>query len=203
MRPAFLFPALVLTVSALAACRGQTTEDAPIVPIRNMYNQPKYSTQQESEFFEDHRTMRPPVDGVISREDEIDVRIATGKLEDNTGYVLVVPPEVVSRAGGMDAMLSRGKERYGIFCTPCHGLAGAGDGIVVKRNAGMPPPPTYHQDRIRHMPDGQLYATIENGVRNMPAYGPQTTVMDRWAIVEYVRALQVSQAQVALGEKKP
>ena len=190
-------PLVFAALGALAGCRGQTTEDAPIVPIRNMYQQPKYSTQQESEYFSDHRTMRPPVDGVISREEEIDPKIAHGVTD--TGYVLVVPPEVVTRAGGMDAMLARGKERYGIYCTPCHGLTGAGDGVVVKRGVGMPPPPTYHQDRIRHMPDGQVYATIENGIRNMPPYGPQLSVQDRWAIVEYVRALQVSQAV----EKKP
>jgi mono/diheme cytochrome c family protein len=193
-------PLIFAAFGALAGCRGQTTEDSPIVPIRNMFNQPKYSMQQESEYFDDHRTMRPPVDGVISREEEIDPKIAHGTTD--TGYVMVVPPEVVTRSGGMDAMLARGKERYGIYCTPCHGLTGAGDGIVVKRNVGMPPPPTYHQDRIRHMPDGQLFATIENGVRNMPAYGPQIPTQDRWAIVEYVRALQVSQAQAAM-EKKP
>jgi mono/diheme cytochrome c family protein len=194
---------IALAVAALAGCRGETTEDTPFVPIRNMYNQPKYSTQQESAYYDDHRNMRPPVDGVISREEEIDPRIAHGLLEDNTGYVLVVPPEVVQKSGGMDSMLARGKERFGIFCTPCHGLSGAGDGIVIKRNVGMIPPPTFHQDRIRHMPDGQVFATIENGIRNMPAYGPTVPTMDRWAIVEYVRALEVSQAQVASVEKKP
>lgn len=190
-------PLIFAAIGALAGCRGQTSEDSPIVPIRNMYQQPKYSMQQESEYFDDHRNMRPPVDGVISREEEIDPKIAHGVTD--TGYVMVVPPEVVTRAGGMDAMLARGKERYNIYCTPCHGLTGAGDGIVIKRNAGMVPPPTYHQDRLRHMPDGQVYATIEYGVRNMPPYGPQIPTQDRWAIVEYVRALQVSQAV----EKKP
>jgi len=194
---------IALATAALAGCRGETSEDPPLVPIRNMYDQPKYMMQEESAYYDDHRNMRPPVDGVISREEEIDSRIAHGLLEDNTAYVLVVPPEVVQKAGGMDAMLARGKERYGIYCTPCHGLSGAGDGIVIKRNAGMPPPPTFHQDRIRHMPDGQVFATIENGVRNMPAYGPAVPTMDRWAIVEYVRALEVSQAQVASVEKKP
>jgi mono/diheme cytochrome c family protein len=196
-RHSLTLPLMFAAFGAIAGCRGQTSEDTPIVPIRNMYHQPKYSMQQESDYFADHRNMRPPVVGVISREEEIDPKIAHGVTD--TGYVMVVPPEVVTRAGGMDAMLARGRERYTIFCTPCHGLAGAGDGAVVKRNAGMPPPPTYHQDRIRHMPDGQLFATIENGVRNMPAYGPQIPTQDRWAIVEYVRALQVSQAV----EKKP
>jgi mono/diheme cytochrome c family protein len=201
---------IAVTIAAIAGCRGQTSEDPPIVPIRNMYHQPKYEMQQEGAFFEDGRAMRPPVEGAISREMEIDPRLAHGRLDDDTGYVLTIPQEEVERHGGMDRMLARGQERYGIYCTPCHGLDGSGQGIVVKR--GLVQPPTYHQDRIRHMPDGQLYATIENGVRNMPAYGPQIPTNDRWAIVAYVRALQLSQQGVSGGptptptkpeEKKP
>ena len=191
--------ALLLVFSALAACRGQTAEDPPIVPIRNMYNQPKYEMQQQGEFFEDERAMRSPVEGTISRETEIDPRIAHGRLDDDTGYVLTIPQEAIDKLDGMDHMLKRGQDRFGIYCTPCHGLDGSGQGMVVKH--GFVPPPTYHQDRLRHMPDGQLYATIENGVRNMPAYGPQIPTFDRWAIVAYVRALQISQQ--AVPEKKP
>jgi mono/diheme cytochrome c family protein len=142
--------------------------------------------------------MRPQVEGTISREEEIDPRVAHGLNEDGSSYVMTIPQEAVDHFGGMDHTLARGQERFGIYCTPCHGLDGAGGGIVAKR--GMVPPPTYHQDRIRHMPDGQLYATIENGVRNMPAYGPQVPTFDRWAIVAYVRALEISQDR---PEKKP
>jgi mono/diheme cytochrome c family protein len=187
-----------LSVAALLACRGQTSPDPPIVPIRNMYDQPKYEMQSAGEFFEDTRAMRPPVEGTIPREEEIDPRIAHGMQEDESTYVLTIPQEAIDHFGGMDHTLARGQERFGIYCTPCHGLDGAGHGIVARR--GMVPPPTYHQDRIRHMPDGQLYATIEHGVRNMPAYGPQIPTFDRWAIVAYVRALQISQAP---SEKKP
>ncbi len=190
----------VVAAAALAGCRGQTSEDPPIVPIRNMYDQPKYQIQGEGAFYKDGRSMRPVPANVVARDQEVDPRIAHGRLEDNSGYVLLIPQESIDRFGGMDKMLARGQERYGIYCTPCHGLTGAGDGIVVKR--GMQVPPTYHQDRIRHMPDGQLYATIENGIRNMPAYAAQTTPQDRWAIVAYVRALQVSQAQVAAAPEK-
>ncbi len=196
---------VALTVSALLACRGQTSEDPPIVPIRNMYAQPKYMTQQGGEFFEDGRAMRPQVEGSISRETEIDPRIAHGRLDDDTGYVLTIPQEALDRLGGMDRTLARGQERFGIFCAPCHGIDGAGQGLIVKH--GLIQPPSYHQDRIRHMPDGQLFATIENGLRNMPAYGPQIPTFDRWAIVAYVRALQISQQDVAPSlpptEKKP
>ncbi len=187
-----------LSVAVLAACRGQTSPDPPVVPIRNMYDQPKYDMQSVGAFFADERAMRPQVEGTISREEEIDPRVAHGLNEEGNGYVMTIPQEAIDHFNGMDATLARGKERYGIYCTPCHGLDGAGLGIVARR--GMVPPPTYHQDRIRHMPDGQLYATIENGVRNMPAYGPQVPTFDRWAIVAYVRALEIAQAR---PEKKP
>lgn len=186
--------------SLLGACRGQTSDQPPITWIRNMYHQPKYMMQQDNTFFADGRNMRPPVAGSIAREEEIDPRIAHGRLPDQTGYVLVIPQPEVDHFGGMDRMLARGQERFGIYCAVCHGLDGAGNGLAVQR--GMTPPPTYHQDRLRHMPDGQVFATIENGVRNMPAYGPQIPTDDRWAIVAYVRALQLSQANVA-PEKKP
>jgi mono/diheme cytochrome c family protein len=194
-------------VPFLGACRGQTSEDPPIVPIRNMYDQPKYEMQQAGEFFADNRAMRPEVEGTISREEEIDPRVAHGRLEDDTGYVLNIPQEALDKFGGMERTLVRGQERFGIYCTPCHGLDGSGLGMAVKH--GFVQPPTYHSDRLRHVPDGQIYATIENGIRNMPAYGPQIPTFDRWAIVAYVRALQLSQQGVTQNapapapEKKP
>ncbi|MBX3190968.1 MAG: cytochrome c [Labilithrix sp.] len=184
---------------ALAAigCRGQTSKETPIFGIRNMYDQPKYLVQEESAFFADHRTMRPLVDGVVARDEELDLRIAQGRLEDQTGYVLEIPKEVVARMGGMDPMLARGKARYGIYCQPCHDATGAGQGLVKKRavasGATAFVPPTFHQDRLRHAPDGQIFATITNGKSNMPPYGNQIPISDRWAIVAYVRALQIAQ----------
>lgn len=190
---------IAMTASAVVACRGQTSDEPPITWIRNMYHQPKYEMQSYGAYYEDERAMRPPVDGTISRETPIDPRVAHGRLEDDTGYVPTIPQEAIERNGGMQQMLARGQERFGIYCAVCHGFDGAGQGMVVKHGFVMPP--TYHQDRIRHMPDGQLYATIENGVRNMPAYGPQVPTYDRWAIVAYVRALQISQAKAT--EKNP
>ncbi len=100
-------------------------------------------------------------------------------------------------ATGIEALTVRGKARYGIYCTPCHGNTGNGNGIVKKRavasGATAFVPPTFHQDRIRHMPDGQLFATITNGKNNMPPYAMQIPVNDRWAIVAYVRALQIAE----------
>jgi cytochrome c5 len=191
-----------LLAPSLMACRGQTSKDEPIVGIRNMYDQPKYDVQEESSFFADHRTMRPLVDGVISTEEEVDPRIAQGRLEDQSGYVLTIPAEVVSdpKNGGIEKMAERGKARYGIYCAPCHDGTGNGNGLVKKRavasGASAFVPPTFHQDRIRHMPDGQLFATITNGKNNMPPYAMQIPVSDRWAIVAYVRALQIAQPKV-------
>jgi mono/diheme cytochrome c family protein len=192
------FSVAVLALSAFAAgCRGQTSKETPIVGIRNMYDQPKYDIQEESSFFSDHRTMRPLVEGVVSREEETDPGLAQGRLEDQSGYVLTIPNEIVARFGSADAMVARGRARFGIYCTPCHDATGAGNGLVKKRaiasGATAFVPPTFHQDRIRHMPDGQLFATISNGKNNMPPYAMQINVNDRWAIVSYVRVLQVAQ----------
>jgi mono/diheme cytochrome c family protein len=86
--------------------------------------------------------------------------------------------------------LKRGQERYNIYCSPCHSRVGDGRGIMI--NKGYLPPPSFHIDRIREMPDGQVYDVITNGVRNMPSYRHQVNPGDRWAIVTYVRALQKS-----------
>ena len=196
---------LLMLAGMATGCRGSTSKESPIVGIRNMYDQPKYDIQEESEFFTDHRTMRPLVEGVISSEEEVDPRIAQGRLEDQSGYVLTIPDEIVNEApprgaGGMEALVARGKARYGVYCVPCHDGTGSGNGLVKKRavasGATAFAPPTFHQDRIRHMPDGQIFATISNGKNNMPPYAMQIPVTDRWAIVAYVRALQVSQPKV-------
>jgi mono/diheme cytochrome c family protein len=88
-------------------------------------------------------------------------------------------------------LMQRGRERYNIFCSPCHDQTGSGQGIVIKK--GFLPPPTFHQQRLREVEDGHLYEVIRNGIRNMPSYRHQISVADRWAIVAYVRAMQRSQ----------
>lgn len=184
-------PYIALVAAMLTTgCRGGVTQDEPIVPIRNMHDQPRYDMQSRSEFFEDHRTMRPQVEGTVPVEAESDLAIEEGVLPDGSSYVMEVPPQVVSRFGTKEKMVDRGEQRFNIYCSPCHGRTGVGNGLVVKR--GMMQPPNFHQDRVRHMPDGQLYVTIARGIRNMPAYGAQIVVDDRWAIVSYIRALQLS-----------
>lgn len=182
---------LLALTSLLGACRGQTSSDPPIIPLRNMYDQQRYNPQAQSKFFEDGRTMRTPVAHTVPREAEIDPVLSTGRSADGYGYVQAVPGVVVERIGSPAALVERGEARYNIYCRPCHDGAGTGQGTVVKR--GMVTPPSFHEDRIKHMPDGQLFATISNGVRNMPAYRAQIPVDDRWAIVSYVRALELSQ----------
>lgn len=196
--------ALLVATAGLAlastSCRGQTSKDPPVFGIRNMFDQPKYDVQEESEFFPDHRTMRPLVEGVVAREQEVDPVVSQGRLDDQSGYVLETPPEVINRMGGPEAMLNRGRARYNIYCAPCHDQTGSGQGMVKRRavasGATAFAPPTFHQDRIRHMPDGQLFATISNGKGNMPPYAMQLPPNDRWAIVSYVRALEIAQPKM-------
>jgi mono/diheme cytochrome c family protein len=193
----------------LAGCREQTSDDPPILLERNMYDCERYNPEAYSQFFPDHRTMRTPVEGTIARDRyEDDPEIATGMVADKSGYSMVVPAAQVQRAGGLEKMLARGQERFGIYCAPCHGQTGDGKGMVVcKRDKpsdpcesrGFPPLPSYEDPRLRQMPDGQLFATISHGVRTMPAYGAQIPIPDRWAIVSYVRALQLSQ----MAQAKP
>jgi hypothetical protein len=191
---------LLIAVAALAGvagCRGQTSSEPPIVPLRNMFDQDRYDPQAESDFFPDHRTMRTPAPGTIPRERDLDPEVGQGRLVDDTGYVQQIPDSVVTKMGGMTALIDRGQGRYNIYCAPCHDGTGAGQGAVVTRKNApwQPAPPTFHQDRIRQMPDGQLFATITHGVRVMPSYAARIPVADRWAIVSYVRALQLSQGE--------
>jgi mono/diheme cytochrome c family protein len=211
-RIAFLLPA-ALVVAGVAGCREQTSEDPPILLERNMYDSERYNPESYSTFFPDHRTMRTPVDGTVARESAADdSEIATGLLPDESNYVKTIPQSLVAHLGGMDKLLSRGQERFGIYCAPCHGLTGDGKGMVVcKRDKvtdacesrGFPPLPSYEDPRIRQMPDGQLFATITHGVRTMPAYGPQIPIQDRWAIVGYVRALEISQVAAIPSPPEP
>ena len=201
-------PGLALGL-ATAGCRGQNSDEPPVLLERNMYDSERYNPESYAEFFNDHRTMRAPVEGTVARDHyEDDPEVATGLLSDRSNYVQMIPNAVSQRNGGMEKVLARGQERFTIYCTPCHGQTGDGKGMVVcKRDKvtdpcesrGFPPVPSYEDPRIRQMPDGQLFNTITHGVRTMPAYGPQIPIMDRWAIVSYVRALQLSQ----MAEAKP
>lgn len=160
--------------------------------IPDMDNQPKVKAQSRFMLFADRRGMRPPVEGTVARGSLIgNPSLELGKTADDA-WVETIPVDVSM------SLLERGRQRYDIFCSPCHGLSGYGDGMVARRadqlqEGTWTPPTSFHTDLIRERPAGHIYNTIANGIRNMPAYGSQIPVDDRWAIVAYVRALQRSQ----------
>jgi outer membrane protein OmpA-like peptidoglycan-associated protein len=194
--------ALSSVLALLAGCRGQTSTEPPIVPFRGMHEMPRYDSQEYANYFDDHRTMRPVVEGTLPREADIDLEVAEG-LDARGEYVATIPESVVSRAGGMDDLLARGESRFGIYCAPCHGLAGDGRGMVARRAERLGATfvaANLADPQFLHVPDGRIYLTITNGVRTMPAYRSQIPTDDRWAIVAYVRALQLHAADPAAAQ---
>ncbi|MFZ1864642.1 MAG: cytochrome c [Polyangiales bacterium] len=196
-----LLVTLTLALGVTGCTIGAESSDPPIVGIRNMYNQPRYDTQERRPFFADQRSMRPQVEGTISREMEKGYDTATGLGAQDNAWIEKVPEGMTKRLGGVEAAVERGRARFNIYCAPCHGVSGDGKGMVSQRALSLGATglvaANLHDDRLRHIPDGQLFATITNGVRNMPSYAHNIPVDDRWAIVHYVRALQLSQAPVA------
>jgi mono/diheme cytochrome c family protein len=178
-------------LAMIMRARVTTSEQPRIHVMPDMDNQPKYKAQSRNLLFADRRAMRPPVAGTVARGAALgDPALTAGKVGD--AWVETIPMEIDAE------MMQRGRERYNVFCSPCHGLSGYGDGMIAKRadelqEGTWTPPTSFHTDLIRQREDGHLYNTINNGIRNMPAYGSQIPVADRWAIVAYVRALQRSQ----------
>lgn len=189
---AVLLAALALVPLALIARARVTTSPRPRIHlILDMSKQPKFKTQTANPLFADARAMRPEVPGTVARG-ELHEENAYFEGRDAAGWVTVIPMPVTEQ------LVRRGQERYDIYCEPCHGLAGYGDGQVAKRadqlqEGTWTPPSSYHTDLVRGRPVGHLFNTITNGIRNMPSYGAQIPVSDRWAIAAYVRALQLSQ----------
>lgn len=179
-----IFLLISLTILGAGCYRGSPSEKPPIHPNPNMFDQPKYKAQSESKFFDDGATMRQPVDGTVAR-DQLNLDDAYYRGADSTGKQIEKNPVPITMS-----LLKRGKERFDIYCSPCHSRVGDGQGIMVQRK--YIPPPSFHIDRLRQAPDGYIFDVITNGVRNMPAYKYQVQVADRWAIVAYVKALQRS-----------
>lgn len=181
-----LLAAFVLPL-VLSACRGQLSEKEPIHPNMNMDQQRRFDAQEKNEFFDDNRAMRKPVEGTIARGKLKDDPALYQGINEDSSFVDEIPVDVTK------SFIYRGKDRYEVFCTPCHGLTGDGNGIIMANNYGYVPAPSFHIDRIRNESDGYIYSAITNGIRTMPSYATQIPVKDRWAIVSYVRALQQSQ----------
>lgn len=174
-----------MSVMASGCYRGERSDKPPVHLNPNMDTQEKYKPQAEGDFFEDHSTMETPVAGVVAREYLRDDDAFYRGIDEN-GNFLKESPVPLTEEG-----LARGRERFGIYCAVCHGPVGDGKSIMVEKQ--YIPPPTYHQDRLRQMPDGEIFNTVSNGLRNMPSYKNQIPVMDRWQIIHYLRALQRSQ----------
>ena len=173
MRTDLKLCAVALALAAAVGCR------------QDMQDQPKFIPLRPSGFFADGRSERPLVEGTVARGHlNDDTLLNTGKGAD--GKPSNEFPMPVTKA-----LILRGEERYNIYCAPCHDRTGSGNGMIVRR--GYRRPPTYHSDRLRQQPNGFLYDVIANGFGAMPDYAAQIPPPDRWAIVAYIRALQLSQ----------
>jgi Cytochrome C oxidase, cbb3-type, subunit III len=164
---------------------------ATLVTCRqDMHDQPKFKGYRKTSFFSDKRSARPVIEDTVARGQlRSDDRFYTGKED---GKPLVDLPVPVTQA-----LLSRGRERYDIFCAPCHDRTGGGLGSVVRR--GFRRPNSFHVDRLRESPAGTFYDVMTNGFGSMSDYAAQIEPGDRWAIVAYIRALQLSQ-RIALAD---
>jgi hypothetical protein len=153
---------------------------------QQMFQQPSYRPFQPNSSFADGTSARSlPADTVARGQLRDDTLLFTGK--DSTGQDATEFPFPVT----YDILL-RGQQRFDVYCAPCHGYVGDGDGMVVRR--GFTTPPTYHSDRLRQAPVGHFFGVITNGFGSMPSYAYQVPVPDRWAVIAYIRALQLSQA---------
>jgi mono/diheme cytochrome c family protein len=167
--------------------------------VQEMANQPRYEPLEASAAFDDGMSSRPPVPGAVARGQlELDQPLFSGK---SAGQLVRELPAPALEGRSLAQLLSRGQERYTVFCSHCHGQVGGGIGgspefeplvgLVVQR--GFPSPPTYHQPRLRQAPLGHFFDVITNGLGRMPPHGYLIPPQDRWAIAAYVRALQLSQ----------
>jgi hypothetical protein len=150
----------------------------------DMQNQPKFKPLEPSAFFADGRSARTPVPGTVPRGHlRTDRLFFEGREKDALAHRF---PMRVTRP-----MIVRGQERFNIHCAVCHSRTGDGRGMIVQR--GFPPPPTFHSDRLRQAPAGHFFDVITNGFGTMYSYADRVPAGDRWAIIAYVRALQLSQ----------
>ncbi len=194
----FVLIALLLFSSLLTGCR------------RDMQDQPKAIAYRESSFYKDGTGSRPLIEGTVPRgylrEDRA---LYFGKKTGAASQGAGAPAASASPGTSASTLypddvdtfpfaitkedLKRGQERYDIFCSVCHGMTGYGDGIVARRGFNKPSPANYHQDRLRQAPVGHFFDVMTNGWGAMPSYASQIPVEDRWRIIAYIRALQLSQ----------
>jgi hypothetical protein len=172
MRPLALLLLAACATGSMAACR------------RDMYQQPKYKPFAANDFFPDGSSARPLPHHTVARgHADLDTEYSQGQTED--GKLVEAFPIPVTLE-----LIKRGQERYNIHCAVCHGATGEGNGMIVQR--GFPAPPSYHIDRLRSAPAGYVYHVITNGYGVMYSYASRVEPTDRWAIIAYIRALQLS-----------
>ena len=203
-----LFLFLIVATFSILGFRGSKTTKPPIVVFPDMDFQPKYLAQGESDFFADRRVQRPVVPGTMVRGYGWDVKDVfasdykneqlanpvkfSGKMADGE-WVRGLPLTLTNE------LLERGEAKYTLFCSVCHGAAGDGNGIT--KAYGMVATPTYHSDRLRAMPEGEIFNTIINGKGQMMGYKDKLSAEESWAVVAYLRTLQ--RAQYATLEDVP
>ena len=187
------------TDSSRLAARGSRFGRSALLPAvvglllvagcrQDMHNQPKYRALRASAFFADGSSARPLIEGTVARGTlQEDVAFFTGKNGNTPVGELPFPVD--------DQVLSRGQDRYNVFCTPCHDATGSGRGMVVQR--GYRQPPSLHDPRLRMAEPGYFFDVMTNGFGAMPDYRAQLPARDRWAVVAYIRALQLSQQTTA------
>jgi mono/diheme cytochrome c family protein len=209
------FALLVLVVIAMAGFRGHKFSRPPIEIFPDMDRQPKVKAQASSDFFADGRAARPPVEGTVPLGYSMPMhKLVNGSVGEATGpykqIIFSTSPNYFD-TGKMGenwgtgipfevdiAVMRRGQERFGIYCAVCHGATGAGDGVAQK--FGLNTVQSLLQERIRVMSDGEIFNTVSHGKNTMMAYGDRIQVIDRWAIVAYLRALQKSQGGATLAD---
>ena len=151
---------------------------------QDMADQPAYRPLQESDFFADGQASRPLIQGTVARGQlRDDIHLYTGKKD---GQLVTTFPFVVDKE-----VVKRGQERFNIYCAPCHGQTGVGNGMIVQR--GFKKAASYYDDEVRKKPIGHYFDVITNGYGAMAGYSAQVNVRDRWAIISYIKALQESQ----------
>lgn len=194
-----IFAFLLLAALSILGLRGALSRKPPLEVFPDMDRQAKFHPQAGSSLFPDGRSDRPAPAGTVPHLTALqehypflqprdrfheDRYLATGQLADGSfgrGFPVPVTHQ----------LLARGQNRYNLFCQPCHGLAGDGQGIT--KRYGMAATPTYHDERLRALAEGEIFHTITHGKNTMLPYGAKLPVEDRWAVVAYLRALQLSQ----------
>jgi mono/diheme cytochrome c family protein len=172
LRNSYYLGLATLAILTLTGCR------------QDMQDEPRYKPLAESDFFSDHRSARPQVDGTVARGYlRIDEARYTGKIDGQDVDEFPIP---IAKAD-----IERGQARFNIYCTPCHGRLGDGNGLVVLR--GFKQPPSYYEDKLMRAPVGHFFDVMTNGFGAMPSYASRVVPDDRWRIAAYIRALQLSE----------